>query len=53
MEWFMFIMFALYFTIEVLIPIALIIAAPFILYYIGVFFINIYYWIKWNWERRR
>ena len=53
MEWFMFIMFSIYFTIEVLIPIALILAAPFIFYYIGIFFINIYYWFKYNWRRRR
>lgn len=53
MDWFILIMFSIYFVIEVLIPAFLIIMAPFAFYYIGVFFINVYYWIKWKRSERR
>ena len=53
MDWFIYIMAAVYFLFYVVLPIALAVMLPVVIYAIVIFVRDMWVWIRWNWRERR
>ena len=53
MDWFVYIMAAVYALFYVVLPIALTAMLPAVIYMIGICARNIWIWIGWNWKEQR
>lgn len=53
MDWFVYIMAAVYVLFYIVLPITLIAMLPAVIYMIVIFTRDIWIWIRWNWKERR